>query len=130
MWQISISILFSSQLMAKEPLEKLGFKDLIDPPSSQAEKDTKPWPATPQLLFHKGCFSELCVSNTSSNEAFQSGGVKMRRMAAKTECRSAGGLGDLNCGLSLRFQYKQILSGICVHKIKMFNVWSCCSACQ
>ncbi|XP_071765873.1 cytochrome c oxidase assembly protein COX19 [Centroberyx gerrardi] len=31
-----------NQLMAKEPLEKLGFKDLLEPPSSQAGSDTKP----------------------------------------------------------------------------------------
>ncbi|KAL3051080.1 hypothetical protein OYC64_001372 [Pagothenia borchgrevinki] len=31
-----------NQLMAKEPMEKLGFKDLIDPPPSQSEGDTKP----------------------------------------------------------------------------------------
>lgn len=37
-----IYILLSSQLMTKEPLEKLGFKDLMDPPSSQTEQDTKP----------------------------------------------------------------------------------------
>ncbi|XP_045899169.1 cytochrome c oxidase assembly protein COX19 [Micropterus dolomieu] len=30
------------QLMAKEPLEKLGFKDLMDPPPGQADRDTKP----------------------------------------------------------------------------------------
>ncbi|KAF3704741.1 Cytochrome c oxidase assembly protein COX19 [Channa argus] len=29
------------QLMAKEPLEKLGFKDLIDPLRNQAENNTK-----------------------------------------------------------------------------------------
>lgn len=32
-----------SQLMTKEPLEKLGFKDLMDPPPSQAGKDNKAW---------------------------------------------------------------------------------------
>ncbi|XP_037609995.1 cytochrome c oxidase assembly protein COX19 [Sebastes umbrosus] len=31
-----------NQLMAKEPLEKLGFKDMMDPPRSQADGDTKP----------------------------------------------------------------------------------------
>ncbi|XP_061563711.1 cytochrome c oxidase assembly protein COX19 [Cololabis saira] len=30
------------QLMTKEPLEKLGFKDLMDPPSDQDNRDTKP----------------------------------------------------------------------------------------
>ncbi|XP_055360290.1 cytochrome c oxidase assembly protein COX19 isoform X3 [Betta splendens] len=30
------------QLMDIEPLEKLGFKYLVDPPSSQTQKDTKP----------------------------------------------------------------------------------------
>lgn len=30
------------QLMTKEPLEKLGFRDLMDPPPSQADKDAKP----------------------------------------------------------------------------------------
>ncbi|XP_018541061.1 cytochrome c oxidase assembly protein COX19 [Lates calcarifer] len=30
------------QLMAREPLEKLGFKDLMDPPPGQADRDTKP----------------------------------------------------------------------------------------
>ncbi|XP_010764158.1 cytochrome c oxidase assembly protein COX19 [Notothenia coriiceps] len=31
-----------NQLMTKEPMEKLGFKDLIDPPPSQSDGDTKP----------------------------------------------------------------------------------------
>ncbi|XP_078134944.1 cytochrome c oxidase assembly protein COX19 [Sander vitreus] len=31
-----------NQLMAKEPLARLGFKDLMDPPPSQADRDTKP----------------------------------------------------------------------------------------
>ncbi|XP_029977504.1 cytochrome c oxidase assembly protein COX19 [Sphaeramia orbicularis] len=30
-----------NQLMAKEPLEKLGFKDLVDPPPSQTDQNTK-----------------------------------------------------------------------------------------
>lgn len=34
---------FCSQLMTREPLEKLGFRDLMDPPPSQAEGDAKPW---------------------------------------------------------------------------------------
>ncbi|KAJ0060274.1 hypothetical protein NL108_007784 [Boleophthalmus pectinirostris] len=29
------------QLMTKEPLEKLGFKDLMDPPSNPTEQNTK-----------------------------------------------------------------------------------------
>lgn len=33
---------FSSQLMAKEPLEKLGFRDLMDPPPSKEDSNTKP----------------------------------------------------------------------------------------
>lgn len=31
----------SSQLMAKEPMEKLGFKDLVDPPTSQTDGHAK-----------------------------------------------------------------------------------------
>ncbi|KAM6898447.1 cytochrome c oxidase assembly protein COX19 [Lycodopsis pacificus] len=31
-----------NQLMAKEPLTKLGFKDMMDPPPSQADTDPKP----------------------------------------------------------------------------------------
>lgn len=38
---LSFSVL-NSQLMAKEPLEKLGFKDIMDSPLSQAEKNDKP----------------------------------------------------------------------------------------
>ncbi|XP_075889953.1 cytochrome c oxidase assembly protein COX19 [Nelusetta ayraudi] len=30
------------QLMTREPLEKLGFRDLVDPPPSPAEGDAKP----------------------------------------------------------------------------------------
>nr|XP_020441774.1 cytochrome c oxidase assembly protein COX19 [Monopterus albus] len=30
------------QLMAREPLDKLGFKELMDRPPSQAEKESKP----------------------------------------------------------------------------------------
>lgn len=35
--------MFFSQLMARESLEKLGFKDLMDSPPSQADGDAKPW---------------------------------------------------------------------------------------
>lgn len=31
-----------SQLMTREPLEKLGFRDLVDPPPSNAEGEAKP----------------------------------------------------------------------------------------
>lgn len=31
-----------SQLMTREPLEKLGFRDLVDPPPGSAEGEAKP----------------------------------------------------------------------------------------
>ncbi|XP_035469484.2 cytochrome c oxidase assembly protein COX19 [Scophthalmus maximus] len=31
-----------NQLMAKEPMEKLGFRDLVDAPPGQADKDAEP----------------------------------------------------------------------------------------
>ncbi|XP_072229378.1 cytochrome c oxidase assembly protein COX19 [Leuresthes tenuis] len=36
-----LSCRMDHQLMAKEPLQKLGFKDLLDPPSSQEHTDAK-----------------------------------------------------------------------------------------
>ncbi|TKS90143.1 Cytochrome c oxidase assembly protein COX19 [Collichthys lucidus] len=30
------------QLMTKEPLAKLGFRDLMDPPPNQSDRDSKP----------------------------------------------------------------------------------------
>lgn len=53
---LSFAFFFSSQLMTKEPLEKLGFKDLMDPPLRQADGDAKPWPATPPQVLFKGWF--------------------------------------------------------------------------
>lgn len=81
--KVSVSILFSSQLMAKEPLEKLGFRDLMDPPPSQTEENTKPWAAAPQLPFPKGwCFSERC-----SNEVF----IKAKCEFEKNGCKDKSG---------------------------------------
>lgn len=41
--EIVYFIIFSfSQLMTREPLEKLGFQDQVDPPPGDAEGDAKP----------------------------------------------------------------------------------------
>lgn len=53
-------ILRRSQLMTKEPLEKLGFKDLSDPPPRQANEDCQHWHGTlPQCCI----YPNLCVWN-------------------------------------------------------------------
>lgn len=42
-WNRVFHHIFFSQLMTREPLEKLGFQDLVDPPPGDAEGDAKPW---------------------------------------------------------------------------------------
>jgi len=102
-------LVFSSQLMAKEPLQKLGFKDLLDPPSSQEHTDAKHWRAGPQtrVLLPAKRIQHSAVNETTTRALREQMEEKdccecesEERTASRTECGRCRGTSFCGVGLN------------------------------